>query len=171
MENPNNAAHQIEFLTPFDLNACKSRLEGLNEKGTFFAFDWQFRIKTQVWKADASSATFKLHYIQKSYMEFTIAPVVALRGALQAQSDGSTQVAGAVLTNWIGYAISCGITGLMLGLWPATILAAAGYILPAVLIFMLVPGIVFWVSRYWLDWRKNQLLGVLTDTFGGQPVS
>jgi hypothetical protein len=168
MEHPDSTPHQIFFRTPFDMNSCTARLENLNEKGSFFAFDWQFRLKAQVWKSDTGDATFKIHYIQKSYMEFTIAPVVVLRGALRDEGSG-TQVAAKALTNWIGYAISWGIPGLLLGLWPASILAFQVNVILAVVVAVAVPGIVFVLSTFWLDWRKKQLLGIVTDTLGGPP--
>jgi hypothetical protein len=170
MEHPDSTPHQIFFRTPFDMNSCTARLENLNEKGSFFAFDWQFRIKAQVWKSDTGSATFKLYYIQKSYMEFTIAPVVVLRGAIR-EEGGDTLVAAKALTNWIGYALSWGIPGLLLALWPASILAFQVNVILAVVVALVIMGIFFVLSTFWLDWRRKQLLGIVTEALGGPSSS
>ena len=166
MQNQGTNPDQIEFRAPFDLRSCQQRLENLNEKGTFFAFDWQFRLKAQVWRNESNGATFKLYYIQKSYMEFTIAPVVVLRGALLSESSNSTQVAAMAKTNWIGYALSFGIPGLLLALWPASILAFQVNVIVGVLVAIIALGIVFYMSSYWLDWRKKKLLSVVMETLG-----
>ena len=106
---------QWQFISPFSLENCISRLESRTEKPTRWAWNGETRVKTEVWKIDNDSAGFKVYKAAKSSLQLDLGSgVISAKGAMFRQADGTTTVLVKAGTTTLGYVLY-GL--LMLALW------------------------------------------------------
>lgn len=161
---------QRQFISPFSLENCISRLNSRSEKTTLWAWRGATRLQANVWKTDDDSAGFQVYKAPKSAMEFQWgSSVTSARGAMFRQADGTTTVLVEAKTSMLGYMLF-GV--LMFFLW---LMLSVTLIVPMLMEISLIAAVVvsgftlFLViagSILYFDWQHADLLYIVRESLG-----
>lgn len=161
-----------DFVSPFDLKNCKSRLENKTEKTSFMASKYAQRIKVDVWDINKFTAGFSVYKAPRSSLQLFHVNWFSLQvaGKLQHRPDGSgTLVVYEVRQNLIGLIMEW-VVAFLLGV--LFVLIFQNYLYDSFLdpaaIVIFVIGTVLSVGFTYLyrQFTKSELLGVVRKTLG-----
>lgn len=106
--------NRVEFVSPFSLNNCKSRLEGRHEKATLLAFRWQTRTHVTVRQVDQETCTFTLKRVEKSAFS-SMGSVVSVKGVLKKVDENRTLVTAEEKLSWFWFMAGSFLLGGVIG--------------------------------------------------------
>src|SRR5689334_4789932 len=94
---------QRQFISPFSLENCISRLTSRTEKPTLWAWKGETRLQADVWKIDDDSAGFQVFNAPKSSLQLQWGTsTTSARGAMFRQADGTTTILVEAKTSMVG---------------------------------------------------------------------
>lgn len=165
--------NKLEFVSPFALKNCKSRLEGRHEQATLFAWRGQTRTHVTVRQVDNGTCTFVLKKVEKSGFS-GIGSMSRVKGILRKTDNDRTFVIAEAKISifWmvLGSLLLGGLIGWMI--FSLTVDAATPTIQDyALLVFASIGGVAAMaLFSWWYAMRDIHLLtSILKESLGYMP--
>lgn len=105
---------ELEFVSPFSLLNCTSRLEGRHEKANPLAFRWQNRTHIRIRQVDGDAYAFTMKRVEKTAF-YGLTTLVSVKGKLQKLDENRTLVTAKEKMSWFWLSVGSLLLGGVLG--------------------------------------------------------
>jgi hypothetical protein len=159
-----------DFVSPFDLKNCKTRLDRRTEKTSILASKYAERIKVDVWDINRITTGFKVYKAPRSSLQLSFGWFsLQVTGKLQARPDGGTVVVYQVWQNPIGMVLEW-VGALLLGILAVLIFYPQWYdsfLHPvAFVVFIVATGLAVGATYFYRQFTRNDLIAVVRQSLG-----
>lgn len=159
-----------DFVSPFDLKNCKSRLEHRTEKTSIMASKYARRTQVDIWDINKQTVGFKVYKAPRSSFALNINFFnLHVYGKVQERPDGDTVVVYQVAQHPIGIItewISTLLIGIVVVLMLYNQLYDSFFSPLAIVVFILASGFTAAATYFYRQWTARELIGVVRQSLG-----
>ncbi|MDQ7026205.1 MAG: hypothetical protein Q9P01_09365 [Anaerolineae bacterium] len=159
-----------DFVSPFDLKNCKSRLARRTEKTSLMASKYARRTQVDVWDINKYTVGFKVYKAPRSSLTLNMSWFsLQVTGKLQHRPDGGTVVVYQVGQNLMGKILE-GVGAVGLGIVAVLILHNQVYdsflSLQAMAVFVIVTAVSVGFTTIYRQFTRSELISTVRKSLG-----